>query len=114
MRAKFFSERLFVFAAAERNCLKSHLSRVLHTEAAESADALNGDDITAPRAGISQGVKNCHARAHERTSFFSRQFVWNQCQRFRRRDHVFGVTAVEIDASNFALNTHCEITAPAL
>src|SRR5215831_8582943 len=62
---------------------------------------------------MAQGVKDSHACAHERSGFFGRQFVWNQRQRFRRRDHVLGVPTIEIDPGDLAIHTHCEIAAPA-
>src|ERR1700739_720519 len=80
----------------------------------ESADSLNRDDIARSRARITQRVKYGHACAHERSRFLGRQFFWNQRQGFRRRDHVFGVTAVKIDAGHFAIHTHREIAAAAV
>ena len=49
MRAQFFSERLLIFAATERDRFKSHLSRVLHAEMTESTDPLDRNDIAAAR-----------------------------------------------------------------
>src|SRR2546430_4559607 len=52
------------------------------------------------------------SRAHERPRFFRRQCVWNCRQRFRPRDHVFGITArAEADRKSTRLNSsHSQIS----
>ena len=114
MRSEFARERFLILAAAERDCLESHATRVLHAEMSEASDALHGHDIARACAGITQRVVNRHARAHEWPGFFGRHFVRNPRQRFRRSDHVFGITAIVVDPGDLAINAHREITAPAL
>ena len=68
-----------------------------------------------PRAPeLRKRVVNCNARAHKRPRFLRRQFIGNRRQRRRRRDHVFGITAIEIDPGDLAIDAHREIAAPAL
>src|SRR5690242_12223831 len=63
---------------------------------------------------MSQRIINGDASAHERSGFFRRHMIGNCRQGFGRRDYVFGITAVKVDAGDFARGTHCEIAAPAL
>src|SRR5437899_12918478 len=114
MRAKFFGERFLIFSATERDGFKAHTPRVLHAEMAKPTDALHRDDVARARARIAQRVEHRNARAHERTGLFRRQFIRNRRHRFGGRNHVFGVTAVEIDAGDFAIDAHREIAAPPL
>ena len=114
MRAQFFRERLFVFPATKRHGFESHSPRVLDTEMSESADSLDRNNVTGPRPRIAQRVEHRHPCAHERSRFFRWQFVGNYGQCFRRRDHVFCITTIKIDAGDFAINAHSKIAAPAL
>ena len=50
----------------------------------------------------------------QRAVAFRRQFVGNCGQRRRRCDHVLGISAVEIDAGDFAFDAHGEIATLAL
>jgi hypothetical protein len=70
MRAEFFRERFFVFATSECNCFEPHFASVLHSKMSEAPNALYRDDVTGTRAGVPQGVKDCHACAHEWSGFF--------------------------------------------
>src|SRR6266568_2971761 len=114
MRAQFFRERLFVFPATKRHGFESHSPRVLDTEMSESADSLDRNNVTGPRARIAQRVEHRHPCAHERSRFFRWQFVGNYGQCFRPCDHVLGISAVGIDAGDFAINAHSKIAALAL
>src|SRR5260221_6031785 len=78
------------------------------------ANTVHGYHVTATRTGIAERVVNGHARAHERSHFLCRQVVRNRGQRFRARDHVLGISAVGIEAGDFPINAHREITPPAL
>src|SRR5436190_20975705 len=114
MRTEFSGQRFLLFPATERHSFKSHFSRVLNAEMSESADALHSHNVTGTGAGIAQRVENGHTCAHEWPGFFRGKFVRDQRQCFRRRDHVFGVTTIKIDARDFAINAHSEIAATAL
>src|ERR1043166_911003 len=114
MRTQFSGQRFFVFPATKRHGFKSHFSRVLNAEMSESADALDGHNITGAGSGIAQRIENSDACAHERPRFFGWKFVRDPRQRFRRRDHVLGVTAIKIDPRDLAINAHSEIAATAL
>ena len=46
MRAKLARELLFVITTIDRHGLETHLSRVLNSEMAQSADAVNCDDVS--------------------------------------------------------------------
>src|ERR1041385_6105609 len=80
----------------------------------EAADTLDGDHVARARGRIAQRVVHGHARTYERPRFFGLEFIRNRRQRRGRRDHVLGVTTVEIDPSDFALSAHREIAAPTL
>src|SRR6266403_2481323 len=114
MRAQLFCERSLVLPAAESHGLEAHSTRILHTEMPQSADALDGDDITVTRARIAQCIVNRHTRAHEGTRLFRWQVVRNRRQRFRRGDHVFGITAIKVDTGDFTIAAHRKLAAAAL
>jgi len=63
---------------------------------------------------MSQRIVNGDASAHERSGFFRRHIIGNCRQRFGRRDYVFGITAVKVDAGDLAGGAHRKIAAPAL
>src|SRR5262249_40054283 len=46
-------------------------------------------------------VEGGHASAHQRRTINGREFIGHTCQRLSRRNHVFGVTAIE-------RNSRCE------
>jgi hypothetical protein len=114
MRAKFLRQRLFIFTAAKGDCSEPHSSRVLHRKVTQTADSLNGDNVTGARAGIAQRVEHGYTRAHERSGFFSGHIVGNCRQRFCPCDYVFGVAAIEIDSCHFAIHAHSEVAAATL
>src|SRR4030095_10788211 len=70
--------------------------------------------VAAARTRIAERVVDSDARAHQRACFLRRQFIGNRGQRWRRCDHVLGISAVEIDGGDFAIDAHCEIAAQAL
>src|SRR6266516_3756259 len=114
MCTQFFRKRLFVLASAERDGIESHLPRILNSEMSQSADAVHGHNFAAARPRIAERVIDRDARAHERPRFLGWQFIRNCGERGRRCDHVFGISAIEIEARDFAIDTHCEIAVPAL
>src|SRR5439155_21549833 len=93
---------------------KSHLPRILNPEMSQSADAMHGHELAAARARVAQRVVDGNARAHERPRFLRWQFIRDGGQRCRRCDHVLGISAVEIEACDFAIDAHGEISALAL
>ena len=95
MRAEFFGEYFLVFSARDGDGFESHPGCVLHAEMTESADPEHCHDIAASRAAVSQRVESRHARAHQRRAVHCRELVRHKRQRFRRRNHVFGVATVE-------------------
>src|SRR5205085_1985438 len=80
----------------------------------QAADTMHGHDFAGARTRIAKRVVNGDARAHERPCFLRWQFIWDRGQRCRRCDHILGISAVEIDAGDFAIDAHGEIAAPAL
>jgi hypothetical protein len=80
----------------------------------QAADAVDRDQIAAPRARIAQCIVNGDAGAHKRADFLRRQIVRHGRDCFGAHDHILGITAVEIDAGDLALDAHREIAAPAL
>src|SRR5215213_10000114 len=114
MRAELSRKLLFVVAAVNRDGLKAHLSRVLNTEVAESADAVNGDDISATSTRVAQRVVDRNAGAHEWACFFRGNLIRNRSQHRGWCNHVLGISTVEVYPGDFSINTHREVAAPAL
>src|SRR5262245_56840906 len=79
----------------------------------QPADAVNCNYLPRARARVSQRVVDSYSRAHKGPCFFCRQFIGNSGERCCRSNHVFGIAAVKIDASDFAIDAHREVTAPA-
>src|SRR6266851_7064190 len=114
MRAELTRQRLFVVAAIDGDCFKAHLSRVLHSEMAQPADAMHCDNLSGTRTGIAQCVVDRNARTHEWSCFFGRQFIRNCSQRRRRCDHVLGIPAIKVDARDLSIDAHGKVTTSAL
>src|SRR5689334_14966179 len=81
---------------------------------AQPADAVNRDDVSSASAGVPQCVVDRHPRAHEWSSFFSRNFIRDRRERTCRCDHVLRISTVEVNASHFAIDAHGEIAATTL
>src|SRR2546426_6800857 len=79
----------------------------------ESADAVHGDDLSGARTRMAQRVVDRDARTHKGPRFLGGQCVGNRREGFRPCDHVFGVSAVEVDTSDLALHAHREVPPPA-
>src|SRR5256885_2918290 len=62
---------------------------------------------------MAERVEDRDASTHDRPSFFRRQFIGNHGQPRRRCDQIFRISAVEIEAGDFAIDAHGEIPAPA-
>src|SRR2546428_8656640 len=114
MCAQFARQRFLVVSSVDGHRLEAHLPRVLNSQMPQSANTVDRDDLSSARAGVAQRVVHRDACAHERPCFLRGQFIRNRSQRGHRRNHVLGVSAIEIDARDFSINTHCEVTAPAL
>src|SRR5947208_15805106 len=114
MCAQFSRQRFLVPPAANCHCLESHPPCVLNAEMSEPADAMHCHDVAAPRARIAQRVVHGDACTHERSRFLRWQFVRNRCHCRRWRNHILGISAVEIDARNLAIDAHSQIASPAL
>src|SRR5215213_9914055 len=114
MRAELSRKFLFVVAAVDRDGLKTHLSRVLNTEMAESADAVNGDDVSSTRTRVAQRVVDRNARTHEWSCFFRRNLIRNRSQHGGWCNQVLGISTIEVDPGDFSIDTHREVASPAL
>src|SRR5438445_11142696 len=114
MCAQFSRQRFLVPPAANCHCLESHPPCVLNAEMSEPADAMHCHDVAAPRARIAQRVVHGDACTHERSRFLRWQFVRNRCHCRRWRNHILGISAVEIDARDFAIDAHRKIDASTL
>src|SRR5262249_16726128 len=83
-------------------------------EMPESADAVHGNDLSGACTRMAQRVVDRDARTHKGTRFRGRQCLGNRREGFRPCNHVFGVSAVEVEARDLALHAHGEVPAPAL
>lgn len=61
--AQFLGQRFLVGAAPDGDGAKAHLAGVLNSEMAETADALDRDQVSGARSGIAQRVVNGNAGA---------------------------------------------------
>src|SRR6185295_4473142 len=114
MRTELLRECFFVVTAVDCDSPKSHLSSVLNTEMAQAADTVNRDEVSCASTGVAQRVVNRNAGTHEWSGFFCWNFIRNRRNRIRRRDHVLRVTSIEVDACNFAIDAHREVSATTL
>jgi hypothetical protein len=111
--AQLSSEGFFVFASADGESAEAHLSRILDSQMAKSADALNGDQIASARARVAKRIENRDACAKQRRGLGRGDVVWDGCDRLGGRNHVFRVTAVVADGGNFLVLAENEIAAAA-
>jgi hypothetical protein len=81
---------------------------------AQSANAMHCDDISSARAGITQRVEDCNSGAHQRRRLVGGHFLRNRSQRIRRRNQVLCISTVEINASDFSIDAHREVTTTTL
>jgi hypothetical protein len=61
----------------------------------QSPNPKHSDHIAASCAAVSERVEGRYASAHQWCAVDGRKFVRHKRQRFRRRNHVFGVAAIE-------------------
>jgi hypothetical protein len=75
----------------------------------QSTDALDGDQITGAGVGVAQGIEDGDAGAQKRGGLGGVESVGDVGDRFRRRDGVLGVSAVEGDARDLGVFTGDEV-----
>src|SRR5829696_7957498 len=114
MCAQLSCQRFLIIPTIHRNRLEAHLPRVLNSEMTEPADAVNCDDVSRARAGITERVVDRDARAHEWTSVLGGYVIGNQSERGHWCNHVLGIPAIEVDACHFSIDAHRKVTTPAL
>src|SRR5260370_30825031 len=81
---------------------------------AQSADGLNGDQISGLRAAIPQRVEGGDSSAHEWRGLLRCQAVRHQGHRLGGHHHVLRITAVMREARDAAILAVNEIPSPAL
>src|SRR4051794_10668711 len=114
MGSEFFGERFTVFATTDACYLIAEFVRKLNAEVSESADSENCDEIAWHGATMTQGVERSDPGAEQRSRFNSVKTIRHGRHRFPRRDHVFGVAAVVVNAGPFFVGAINEIPSPAL
>ena len=113
-RAQLFRERSFILAARDRHRFEAHLHRELNSEMSESADPEYSDNLAGSRAAVPQCIECCHASTHEWGTIDGGKILRHRRKRFRWRDHIFGITAIERNAGGQQRHLASkEITAPA-
>src|SRR5258708_10033338 len=80
---------------------------------AESADALNGDQIARACARVAERIENGDAGTKQRRGFGGGEGVGDGGDRLGRCDHVFLVTAVVTDSGDFFVLAVNEVAAAA-
>ena len=113
MSAQLFRQRWFVAAAADGNSTESHLAGVLDSEMSQTSNALDRDEIAAPSPCVSQRVVNRDASTKQRHCFVGWQVLGHESDRFAVRDHVLGVSTVEVDRRDLLKLAVEEITSAA-
>src|SRR6266496_5168010 len=88
MCTEFPRQRFLVPPAANCHCLESHPLCVLNSEMPQSSDTVYRYYVAGPSAGIAQRVVHGYTRAHERTRFFSWQFVGDRKSTRLNSSHV--------------------------
>src|SRR6185437_13431432 len=66
----------------------------------ESADAEDGDEISASCAAVAKGIEGGRSSTHQRSGILRTQIGRNHRKRGMRRDHVVGITSVERNAGD--------------
>src|SRR5687767_2040882 len=114
MRAELTGECFFVVTSVDSYGLKAHLTRVLNSKMPKTTDTVNCHYVTGARARVAQRVVDRNTGTHEWSGFFSGNFIGNRCQSSCRCNHVFSVSAVEVNPGNFSIDTHGEVSATTL
>src|SRR5262249_51681352 len=99
--AKFLGECFLVLSACNRHGVESHPCCELHAEMTKPTDPEHRNNIAPRCTTISKRVKRRHTRAHQRCAVDRRKSVRHKRQRLTRRNHVFGIAAIE-------RNSRCE------
>jgi hypothetical protein len=79
----------------------------------QAADALDGDEISAAKAGVAKGVVGGDAGAEERGGFGGAEVVGDGGDAAGFGDHYFGVAAVDGDAGDYSVETIDDVAAAA-
>src|SRR6266853_486176 len=79
----------------------------------EATDALDGDEISAAKAGIAEGVVSGDAGAEERGSFGGAEVVGDGGDAACFGDHNFGVAAVDGDAGDYGVEAIDDVASAA-
>src|SRR4051794_30775960 len=114
MSAELFGEGSLVSAATDCDSAEAHAARVLNSQMAETADALDGDGVARTNAGVAHCIKDCDASAEQRRGVGSRKVFGNRGDGFGGCDHVFRISAVEIYSGDFLVFAIDEVTAAAV
>src|ERR1019366_811136 len=111
--AEFSGERFFVLAPADGKRAEAHLPRILDSQMAQSADALNGDQIASARARIAQRIENGDAGTKQRGGLGGVQVFGDGGDGFGGREHIFLVTAIVADAGDLPVLAVNEVASAA-
>src|SRR6267142_885035 len=79
----------------------------------QATDALDGDEISAAKAGVAQGVVSGDAGAEERGGFGGAEVVEDGGDAAGFGDHNFGVAAVDGDAGDYGVEAIDDVAAAA-
>src|SRR5207248_3928056 len=79
----------------------------------QSANALDCHRLSRRSSRMPKGIECCDSRAKQWRSFFSFEPFRNRGNRFRRRNHVFGIAPVEADPGDLFKLAQNELSPPA-
>src|SRR5271170_7013959 len=98
MRAELLRQLGAVVAPVDRDDLKTHAARVLHTEVTESTDAEHRDEVASARGRVAQRAERGQSGAQQGRSGNGREILWHSDQPAGLSDHHLGVAAVVLYA----------------
>src|SRR5207253_9234744 len=100
--------------AADRSYAITKFVCKLNSQMSKSADALNGHQVSRPRAAMAQRVVSSNSRTQQRRSFRRIEAFRNEGKSLNGSEHVLLVSAIKADAGDLAIRTQHQIATAAL
>jgi hypothetical protein len=95
MRTQVLRELRLLASASDCDRTESHVAGKLDTKMSETANSLDGDQITPAQAGVAKSVVSRDPRAQKGSGIYGSEFVWNGSNPARLRDHDFRVSSID-------------------
>jgi hypothetical protein len=95
MCTQLLRELRLLASASDCDSTESHVAGKLDTKMSETANSLDGDQITPAQAGVAKSVVSRDPRAQKGSGIYGGEFVWNGSNPARLRDHDFRVSSID-------------------